>query len=576
MIYAVKCDLTTIIGACETILDFEQFVKTLIGKSGRNYVSADFPDIIQSLQDDRVKNFTRPPLMVEHADDAQQKKFFKKYGIDEIPHLEILRDLNNEMLKDQNDPFNTYQKHREIEQEINDLKQFDPWETPAVETEEDVRRAQYEAYKAAQDGNLTIENFTIDEDDESVLSTDSNGNISYTKALTHTRTGNTIDADTRDIDFTDVTAMWPMETVPQRSFWFFECAGIGSSMIDDILLHAGFPNISRPIMRAKTVIGHGTNPDAGMWMVIRCNSDQASEVSNEMLGRDVPHIYCMLSDQNFEITGDVELNGGVDQALAEQFNDHTNYLPIVMSQSDDQTMNPSAVMAHTIDDDYTIDKNTVIKKFFRVEIPDGNLAEIDALLTKRGMASPMAYKKQRSDGCWYAFSNKETATALANGLILDAIATTVVLVNRFGETLVDTGTNLVVDTTTINNNKETALLRPWSDRSADFYALSTDEQDAELAKMRPNEFVFGISPGRRKNELNVYFCPVDHFRDNAELYDQDAGIEPLLKSVIPNAKAIDDAANCFTIYGKQDKIERDLITAGFIYNMLFQIHLNSM
>jgi len=164
MRYAIKDGLTTIIGAADTLIEFDELINQLDvnlnppEKTG--IVNAEVPSVLELMMEDKYEGFKRSPLIVTHKDEESSDLFNDRYGIICIKRNALLQKHEN-MLDAAISESDTEDGAAALTiEEMYGLTEDDPWDQRSaeeIEQDEQMKKLYDEAKKK---GELSGDSFS--------------------------------------------------------------------------------------------------------------------------------------------------------------------------------------------------------------------------------------------------------------------------------------------------------------------------------------------------------------------------------------------------------------------------------
>jgi hypothetical protein len=151
MIYGNKDGLFLIVGAADTISEYQTFYKNVIESDGVGFIQCTQPDFMEMISDNRFRGFKEAPYVFEFASIELQSYFLHIHQIHACP-LYYIADKQTEMLKPTKDPFFT---DKTPLGEVYGLNERDPWDSRTEEQKEKDAEHKKSANASKKEGGLT-------------------------------------------------------------------------------------------------------------------------------------------------------------------------------------------------------------------------------------------------------------------------------------------------------------------------------------------------------------------------------------------------------------------------------------
>jgi hypothetical protein len=163
MRYAFEDRLISVVGAADTLMDFEEFVRltdsTTVTPESLGVKSAELASLMDMLTEDRLQGFKKAPVTVEHLSASARDAFNERFGITVMKRNAVVNKHEDMLHAELENPYAAdYSDPRAIE-EIHDLDKDDRWDRRSdAEKAED--EAQKKAFKEAQKkGDISGDSF---------------------------------------------------------------------------------------------------------------------------------------------------------------------------------------------------------------------------------------------------------------------------------------------------------------------------------------------------------------------------------------------------------------------------------
>ena len=153
MIYASISDLSIIVGAADTMAEFEHFYNDIVHQEIYNFVFTQ-PNVMEMLSEEHYRGLKLPPYVLTFENEADMKTFAKQFSV--CP-LNFIADKQNNMTKHTKA---VKEKDTRTISEIYGLDKFDPWDKRSDEQKKKDEDYKEKAKKSKEEGNLTGESFS--------------------------------------------------------------------------------------------------------------------------------------------------------------------------------------------------------------------------------------------------------------------------------------------------------------------------------------------------------------------------------------------------------------------------------
>lgn len=163
MRYAIKDGLTTIVGAADTLVEFDELINqvdvNINSPEKTGIVNAEVPSVLELMMEEKYEGFKRSPLIVTHKDEESLGQFNERYGIICIKRNALLQ-KHETMLDDAVSDTDTEDGASALTiEEMYGLDANDPWDQRSeeeIEKDSNMKKLYDEAKK---NGELSGDSF---------------------------------------------------------------------------------------------------------------------------------------------------------------------------------------------------------------------------------------------------------------------------------------------------------------------------------------------------------------------------------------------------------------------------------
>jgi len=216
-------------------------------------------------------------------------------------------------------------------------------------------------------------------------------------------------------------------------------------------------------------------------------------------------------------------------------------------------------------EDLTIEPNSIIAIFFKVEVIGAKLSDIRPILLAENIdLSNATVQRNNAQGCWFAVHRKSHAEKAVEVLQKNGFVVSEFGVNDMGEMLAPKGIS-VVDVKSIDNG----LPRPWNENADVYNNLSEEEKNENRKKWKAREFYFCSGGYSIEKGCFAYFVPKKWFDEHECLFPESLNIEHLLPH---DLKEIEPG-----LYNTKSRNRDSLITdlqRKFTENLMLNMYVN--
>jgi hypothetical protein len=162
MLYGLRRECATIIGAADDMAEFERF-KTACEVKSDLYREQSQPDFMAMMTDDLFQKLKIPPLVFDHADEAQQKAFVAAHGIVVVNETRIIDRHDDMMASLDADPYafnpNADPSTQRTIAQLYNLEENDPWDKRSDEAKEQDKIFKQKLKEAEQAGTVSSDSW---------------------------------------------------------------------------------------------------------------------------------------------------------------------------------------------------------------------------------------------------------------------------------------------------------------------------------------------------------------------------------------------------------------------------------
>ena len=163
MLYAFEDRLISVVGAADTLIDFEDFIR----KTDSSFVkpeeigvkSAELASLMDMLTEDLFQGFKKAPVMVEHLDTNARDAFNERFNITVVKRNAVINKHEDMLTAELEDPYSAEATDIRPIEEIYDLETNDHWDK-RTEEEKTKDEENKKAFKESQKkGDISGDSF---------------------------------------------------------------------------------------------------------------------------------------------------------------------------------------------------------------------------------------------------------------------------------------------------------------------------------------------------------------------------------------------------------------------------------
>lgn len=163
MRYAFEDRLISVVGAADTLVEFEDFIRqtdsSMVSPEVLGVKSAELASLMDMLTEDRLQGFKKAPVVIEHVSVEAREAFNERFEITVIKRNALMNKHDDMLLKEIPDPHSADALDDRPIEEIYDLDESDRWdkrsEAEKAEDAEDRKKMQ----KAQKTGDISGDSF---------------------------------------------------------------------------------------------------------------------------------------------------------------------------------------------------------------------------------------------------------------------------------------------------------------------------------------------------------------------------------------------------------------------------------
>jgi hypothetical protein len=163
MRYAFQESLTTIVGAADTLVEFEDFVMatdtTRFPAETLGIVSAEQASLMDMLTEDKFQGFKKAPVVVEHPTPTARDAFIEKFGIIIVKRNAVVGKQEDMLLEAVPDPYSAQATDLRPIEEVHGLDVDDRWDKRSDEQKAKDEEDKKEFNKAQKKGDISGDSF---------------------------------------------------------------------------------------------------------------------------------------------------------------------------------------------------------------------------------------------------------------------------------------------------------------------------------------------------------------------------------------------------------------------------------
>jgi len=163
MRYGFQESLVTIVGAADTLVEFEEFVRetdtTRFPAESLGIVSAEQASLMDMLTEDKFQGFKRAPVIVEHPSAKARDEFVERFAITILKRNAVVGKAEDMMIEAIPDPYSAQATDLRPIEEIYDLDTDDRWDKRTDEQKAKDEEDKKEFNKAQKKGDISGDSF---------------------------------------------------------------------------------------------------------------------------------------------------------------------------------------------------------------------------------------------------------------------------------------------------------------------------------------------------------------------------------------------------------------------------------
>lgn len=163
MLYAFEDRLISVVGAADTLIDFEDFImktdSSFVKPEDIGVKSAELVSLMDMLTEDRYQGFKKAPVMVEHVDTGSRDAFNERFSITVVKRNAVINKHEDMLHAELEDPYSAEATDVRSIEEIHDLEANDKWDK-RTEEEKTKDEENKKAFKESQKkGDISGDSF---------------------------------------------------------------------------------------------------------------------------------------------------------------------------------------------------------------------------------------------------------------------------------------------------------------------------------------------------------------------------------------------------------------------------------